>query len=616
MNDNAVDDLARRCASGLRRWWVAASCVCMWLGFGAGAAEASGTCGTTGTYSLVVSASGSVGSCTYMTTGEDTFAVPAGVSSVGVAAVGGRGAAGPGAVGPNSGGAGGFGASVVADLPVTSGTVLYVEVAGSGSAQGDGGSNGGGPGGTGGTSGGGGGGASDVRVSPSSAGLSPDPRLLVAGGGGGGGAEGGAGGNAGSAGSANLGLGGGGGGPGTSSGGSAGASGVQGEAGEAGSLGTGGAGGTCPGGASCDPVGEEGGGGGGGYYGGGGGGGGEVANGGGGGGGGSSFVLATATNTAFSTNSSGVPIVMISWLIDSPHASITKPVNAATYAVKQVVDSEFGCSEGAGGFAILSCVAQNGQTSGGEVDTSAAGPHTFVVTAASRDGESATSSVAYNVAAAPSGSVLTPASDATYTLHQAVDASFYCNDGAYGPGIASCEDQTGQRSGEAINTASTGSHTFTVTATSEDGQTSITRVSYRVEAGPASSAVLMRGLPSGKSGVVTFALYCVSSSAGCHVTASATTTETLDGGKLVAVSASATPHRRTLLVATKTSMLRADRTTSITLKLNAIGHKLLGKFNRLPIELTVIVVSGGGKSTTVASRRLTVQRPTPNTRRQ
>lgn len=610
MNDNAVDDLARRCAPGLRRWSVAASCVCVWLGFGVGAAEASGTCGTTGTYSLAVSVSGSVGSCTYMTTGEDTFAVPAGVGSVGVAAVGGRGAAGP-----NSGGAGGFGASVAADVPVTSETVLYVEVAGNGSAQGDGGSNGGGPGGTGGTSGGGGGGASDVRVSPSSEGLSPDPRLLVAGGGGGGGAEGGAGGNAGSAGSADLGLGGGGGGAGTSPGGSVGAGGVQGEAGEAGSLGAGGAGGTCSGGGSCDAVGEEGGGGGGGYYGGGGGGGGEVANGGGGGGGGSSFVLAAATNTAFSTNSSGVPIVMISWMIDSPRASITTPVNGATYAVKQVVDSGFGCSEGAGGSEILACVAQNGQTSGGEIDTSTAGPHTFAVTAASRDGASATTSVAYNVAAAPSASVLTPASDATYTLRQAVDASFTCNDGAYGLGIASCEDQTRHQSGEAIDTASTGSHTFTVTATSEDGQTSTTRVTYRVEGAPASGAVRMRGLPLGKSGVVTFALYCVSSSAGCHVTASATTTEIRDGGTLVAVSASATPHRRTVLVATKTSMLRANRTTRITLKLNPIGHKLLGKFNRLPIELTVIVV-GGGKSTTVASWRLTVQRPTANTRRQ
>src|SRR5712691_4278629 len=95
------------------------------------------------------------------TGGEQTFTVPAGVTGVHVVAIGGRGGAGV------SGEPGGFGALVEADLPVTPGQVLYVEVAGNGgagfgSAGGSAGFNGGGAGGdvsacSGGGGGGGGG---------------------------------------------------------------------------------------------------------------------------------------------------------------------------------------------------------------------------------------------------------------------------------------------------------------------------------------------------------------------------------------------------------------------------------------------------------------------------
>jgi hypothetical protein len=216
---------------------------------------------------------------------EQTFTVPAGVSTVHVLAIGGYGG--------KSGAQGGTPAEVQGDLTVKPGQVLYVEVGGEGVGGGGqanpGGFNGGGEGA------GGGGGASDVRTNPRSEGLSPDTRLIVAAGGGGAGSFGaagaGAGGNAEEAGESipsNEG-----GGAGTSSGGGFGGSGGC-VAGLTGELGLGGAGGNCP------ESSFGGGGGGGGYYGGGGGGAG-VSNGGGGGGGGSSLVPAGGKSTLASS---------------------------------------------------------------------------------------------------------------------------------------------------------------------------------------------------------------------------------------------------------------------------------------------------------------------------
>ena len=256
------------------------------------------------------SQNGEVVTCSFSSTNfpDQTFEVPAGISSVGVVAVGAPGGpAGPRFPSPTPGGAG---AVASGTLSVTGGQTLYVNVGGAGDAgftDSAGGFNGGGPGdtapGCGCPGSGGGGGASDVRTAPYSAGLDPDPRLVVAGGGGGAGAaggpptiRGGAGGAAGQQGLAGTPLGslgaGGGGLPGTTSfyanGGTGGTGGdIGGQMGSSGGLGGGG-------GATTDGAG--GGAGGGGVY--GGGQGGEGAGNsnagtfaaGGGGGGGSSLV--------------------------------------------------------------------------------------------------------------------------------------------------------------------------------------------------------------------------------------------------------------------------------------------------------------------------------------
>jgi hypothetical protein len=208
---------------------------------------------------------------------EQTFTVPAGVTSIHVVAIGGRGG--------KAGSTGGAGAQVEGDLGVKAGQTLYVEVGGNGeTAFGEnvsvpGGFNGGGAGA------GGGGGASDVRTNPRVEGLSPDSRLIVAGGGGGSGTVGaggaGAGGAAGEAGESITGNVGGGAGTATNGGAGGEAGCVNGQNGE---LAQGGAGGDC-----SFSSGFVAGGGGGGLYGGGGGAAGS-SYGGAGGGGGSSLV--------------------------------------------------------------------------------------------------------------------------------------------------------------------------------------------------------------------------------------------------------------------------------------------------------------------------------------
>ncbi|MFT4286404.1 PASTA domain-containing protein [Nocardioides sp.] len=257
-------------------------------------------------------------SVTFLSTGaEQTFTVPPGVTTIHALAVGGRGAAGG-----SGGGAGGYGALAIADLAVTPGQVLYIEVAGN-AEGGTGGFNGGGNGGAGTYSdylGGGGGGASDIRLAPRAAGTSLGLRLLVAAGGGGGGALTpgppitNPGGSAGAVPTAGNGYSPGGQ-PGAPTAGGAGGSGCV--DGSAGSLGAGGAGASA---AGCYPAGSGGGGGGGGLYGGGGGG---ASSAGSGGGAGSSGFGPGATNTSIATDTTGQPSISLLYTPQQAEATPT-----------------------------------------------------------------------------------------------------------------------------------------------------------------------------------------------------------------------------------------------------------------------------------------------------
>jgi Ca2+-binding RTX toxin-like protein len=76
---------------------------------------------------------------------------------------------------------------------------------------------------------------------------------------------------------------------------------------------------------------------------------------------------------------------------------------------------------------------------------------------------------------APSVAIPTPSDGATYTPNQAVNAKYSCKDEAGGSGVASCQGPVAD--GGAIDTGSTGSYDFTVTATDNAGNTtSVTHV--------------------------------------------------------------------------------------------------------------------------------------------
>jgi hypothetical protein len=308
---------------------------------------------------------------------ESIFVVPQGVNELKFLAIGGSG-------GDAQNGVGGAGAKLSGRLAVTPGQTLYVEVGENGKDIGEGGGsvyNGGAAGG------GGGGGASDIRTAAAAAGLSPDPRLLVAGAGGGAGATGpleagGNGGDAETVGGASAYPGGG---AGTQTEGGTGAEGCGGLGGN-GLPGSGGEGG------NAGVVTGPGGGGGGGYYG-GGGGAGACEIGSSGGGGGSSLVPPLGVATLASSTAS--PLVEITWY-PPPSIALVVPAQGATYTQGQALSSNYSCLPGEGA-TLESCSGP--VANGAAIDTSTLGTHTFTVDAEDKSKGKTTKSITYSVAA-------------------------------------------------------------------------------------------------------------------------------------------------------------------------------------------------------------------------
>ena len=86
----------------------------------------------------------------------------------------------------------------------------------------------------------------------------------------------------------------------------------------------------------------------------------------------------------------------------------------------------------------------------------------------------------FNSLSSASWDFTSPSSGATYYQGQVIDASYTCTDGSFGPGLltgsAGCSGTVAR--GAAISTAALGAHTFTVTATSADGQSATASVAW------------------------------------------------------------------------------------------------------------------------------------------
>jgi 6-phosphogluconolactonase (cycloisomerase 2 family) len=136
-------------------------------------------------------------------------------------------------------------------------------------------------------------------------------------------------------------------------------------------------------------------------------------------------------------------------------------------------------SVGSGG--ALTQVAGSPYPTGGSPESLAISPTGgLIATANYLDGNVSVYSLA-----PPTASIASPTSGGTYALNEAVPTQFSCADSTYGPGITSCTDSGGASGGTgALPTTSLGTHTYTVSAISKDGQSETASITYTVVVAP------------------------------------------------------------------------------------------------------------------------------------
>ena len=207
----------------------------------------------------------------------------------------------------------------------------------------------------------------------------------------------------------------------------------------------------------------------------------------------------------------------------------------------------------------------------------------------------------------PAATIHTPASGGTYGVGQVVDTSFSCADSVGAPGIASCTDSNGATGGTGtLNTSTAGTHTYSVTAVSQDGLSSTAQITYTVSARAVGSA----GPVTVSATTAKTTLSCIGSSTQtCSMAVSATVQETLSGSKVVAVQALATktqPRRtvKTVVIGSVAITLRGGATKTVTLTLNSTGRALVALHHSLPAR---VQVTQGRRL--VRSQRVTFTKP-------
>ncbi len=88
----------------------------------------------------------------------------------------------------------------------------------------------------------------------------------------------------------------------------------------------------------------------------------------------------------------------------------------------------------------------------------------------------------FRVAGPPTATIESPGGGGKYALNAVVPTTFSCLESTFGPGLESCSDSNGASGGSgALDTATSGEHTYTVTARSLDGLNGRDTIHYEVE---------------------------------------------------------------------------------------------------------------------------------------
>jgi hypothetical protein len=188
-----------------------------------------------------------------------------------------------------------------------------------------------------------------------------------------------------------------------------------------------------------------------------------------------------------SGDTSGVP----GWALDKSGAGTLTLAGESHYGGGTTVTAGVLSVTGtvSGGVSVSGGILNVTGTVAGSIDVTAGGAlcdaNGTVDGDVSNEGGSVNSPAVCN--AFPSAAISSPASGGSYQEGASVATSFSCTDGSGSPGIASCADSNGTKGSTGtisghLDTSSVGSHTYTVTATSQDGLTASASITYTVQA--------------------------------------------------------------------------------------------------------------------------------------
>jgi hypothetical protein len=196
-----------------------------------------------------------------------------------------------------------------------------------------------------------------------------------------------------------------------------------------------------------------------------------------------SLYVAEWSNVARINLSAPNPSISASNTAPDPGQSVTFDASHSSLPFGQITDYKWDL-DGSGQYAT-----DAGTTSTISHLFTTPGTTTVSVKVTGSSGATATAGVVITVPAPPSATITAPGDGQTFDEGQHVTTSFSCSEGSAGPGIASCSDSHGSSSGSGtLDTSSPGSHTYTVTAVSKDGQQGTTAISYTVT-GPPTAAI-------------------------------------------------------------------------------------------------------------------------------